>query len=146
MTIKNVTVARSGVLGSQIAFQSAFKGFDVTVYDINEEAVYKAEARIKGLRHSYRHDIAATVEEFDAGISRVSFTDDLEDAVKDADLVIEAIPENPDIKHEIFKKLSTLAPKDAFFTSNSSTLVPSMFAADTGDLTILNMHFPTKFG
>lgn len=48
MAIKKVTVAGSGVLGSQIAFQSAFKGFDVTVYDINQEAVDKAAERIKG--------------------------------------------------------------------------------------------------
>lgn len=145
MTIKKVTVAGSGVLGSQIAFQSAFKGFDVTVYDINQEAVDKAEARIKGLRHAYRHDIAATDEDFDAGISRLSFTDDLADAVKDADLVIEAIPENPAIKHDFYKKLSTLAPKEAIFTSNSSTLIPSMFAADTGrPKQFLNMHFSNQ--
>lgn len=67
MTIKNVTVAGSGVLGSQIAFQTAFKGFSVTVYDINEDAINKAKERIKGLRHMYKHDIAATDEEFEAG-------------------------------------------------------------------------------
>ncbi|MDS1016604.1 3-hydroxyacyl-CoA dehydrogenase [Lentilactobacillus buchneri] len=145
MAIKKVTVAGSGVLGSQIAFQSAFKGFDVTVYDISQEAVDKAEERIKGLRHAYRHDIAATDEEFNAGISRLKFTDDLAAAVKDADLVIEAIPENPDIKHEFYQKLSKLAPSNAIFTSNSSTLVPSMFAADTGrPKQFLNMHFSNQ--
>lgn len=145
MAIRKVTVAGSGVLGSQIAFQSAFKGFDVTVYDISQEAVDKAEERIKGLRHAYRHDIAATDEEFNAGISRLQFTDDLAGAVKDADLVIEAIPENPDIKHDFYKKLSKLAPSNAIFTSNSSTLVPSMFAADTGrPKQFLNMHFSNQ--
>lgn len=145
MTIKKVTVAGSGVLGSQIAFQSAFKGFDVTVYDINQEAVDKAAERIKGLRHAYRTDIDATDEEFNAGIARLRFTDDLADAVKDADLVIEAIPENPKIKRDFYKKIGTLAPKSAIFTSNSSTLVPSMFAADTGrPKQFLNMHFANQ--
>ncbi|MBV0931451.1 3-hydroxyacyl-CoA dehydrogenase [Lentilactobacillus sp. IMAU92037] len=145
MSIKKVTVAGSGVLGSQIAFQSAFKGFDVTVYDISQAAVDQVEKRIKGLRHAYRHDIAATDEEFNAGITRLKFTDDLAGAVKDADLVIEAIPENPDIKHDFYKKLATLAPSAAIFTSNSSTLVPSMFAADTGrPKQFLNMHFSNQ--
>lgn len=145
MAIKKVTVAGSGVLGSQIAFQSAFKGFDVTVYDINQEAVDKAAERIKGLRHAYRTDIDATDEEFNAGIARLRFTDDLADAVKDADLVIEAIPENPKIKRDFYKKIGNLAPKSAIFTSNSSTLVPSMFAADTGrPKQFLNMHFANQ--
>lgn len=103
MTIKNVTVAGSGVLGSQIAFQTAFKGFNVTVYDINEDAINAAKERIKGLRHSYRHDIAATDADFEAGLSRISYTWDLADAVKNADLVIEAIPERLDIKKPFYK-------------------------------------------
>jgi 3-hydroxybutyryl-CoA dehydrogenase len=145
MAIKKVTVAGSGVLGSQIAFQSAFKGFDVTVYDINKEAVNKAKDRIKNLRHAYHRDIAASDEEFNAGISRLKYTDDLAQAVSDADLVIEAVPERPDIKHDFYKKISTLAPAKTIFASNSSTLVPSMFAADTGrPKQFLNMHFSNQ--
>lgn len=145
MAIQKVTVAGSGVLGSQIAFQSAFKGFDVTVYDINEAAVEKAKDRIKNLRHAYHRDIAATDEAFNAGISRLKYTDDLGKAVKDADLVIEAVPERPDIKHDFYKKIGPLAPAKTIFASNSSTLVPSMFAADTGrPKQFLNMHFSNQ--
>lgn len=145
MTIKKVTVAGSGVLGSQIAFQTAFKGFPVTIYDINQAALDKAKDRVKSLRHAYRRDIAASDAKFDEGISRIAFTFDLAKAVSDADLVIEAIPERPDIKHDFYKKISTLAPKNAIFTSNSSTLVPSMFAKDTGrPKQFLNMHFANQ--
>lgn len=145
MTIKKVTVAGSGVLGSQIAFQTAFKGFPVTIYDINQAALDKAKDRVKSLRHAYRRDIAASDAKFDEGISRIAFTFDLAKAVSDADLVIEAIPERPDIKRDFYKKISTLAPKNAIFTSNSSTLVPSMFAKDTGrPKQFLNMHFANQ--
>ncbi|GAD16758.1 3-hydroxyacyl-CoA dehydrogenase [Lentilactobacillus otakiensis] len=145
MTIKNVTVAGSGVLGSQIAFQTAFKGFNVTVYDINEEAINKAKDRIKGLRHSYKQDIAATDEDFEKGLANISYSWDLAKAVSNADLVIEAIPERPDIKKDFYKKLAKLAPKEAIFTSNSSTLIPSMFMEDTGrPAQFLNMHFANQ--
>ena len=145
MAIKNVTVAGSGVLGSQIAYQTAYKGFKVVVYDINEDAINKAKDRIKALRHMYKHDIAATDADFEAGLSRISYTWDLAEAVKNADLVIEAIPERPDIKKDFYTKIAKLAPKDAIFTSNSSTLVPSMFMEDTGRPgQFLNMHFANQ--
>lgn len=145
MSIKNVTVAGSGVLGSQIAFQAAFKGFKVTVYDINEKAINKAQERIKGLRHSYKHDIAATDADFEKGLANINYSWDLGEAVANADLVIEAIPERPDIKKDFYQKLATLAPKDAIFTSNSSTMIPSMFMEDTGrPAQFLNMHFANQ--
>lgn len=145
MTIRNVTVAGSGVLGSQIAFQAAFKGFKVTVYDINEKAINKAQERIKGLRHSYKHDIAATDADFEKGLANINYSWDLGEAVANADLVIEAIPERPDIKKDFYQKLATLAPKDAIFTSNSSTMIPSMFMEDTGrPAQFLNMHFANQ--
>lgn len=56
MEIKNVTVAGAGVLGSQIAFQTAFKGFNVTSYDINDEALEKARERYRVLQQRYVED------------------------------------------------------------------------------------------
>ena len=143
--IHNVTVAGGGVLGSQIAYQSAFKGKKVTIYDINDQAVAAAEERVKNLRDSYKHDINATDEQFDAGLNNMSFTADMAEAVKNADLVIEAVPEKPSIKHDFYQSLAKLAPKDTIFTSNSSTYVPSTFAADTGRPDkFLNMHFANQ--
>lgn len=60
---KNITIAGSGVLGSQIAFQTAFKGFNVSVYDIHDEALERAKDRIINLKPYYKEDIGATEED-----------------------------------------------------------------------------------
>ena len=57
MNFKNVTVAGSGVLGYQIAFQTAFHGFKVSVYDINDEVLAKAKAKFFELSECYKRDI-----------------------------------------------------------------------------------------
>ena len=143
--IEQVTVAGGGVLGSQIAYQCAFKGKNVTVYDIGNEAVAAAKERVEALRTAYKRDIQATDEQFDAGLGRMSFTTDLGEAAKNADLVIEAIPEKPSIKHDFYQSLAKLAPEDTIFASNSSTYVPSTFAADTGRPDkFLNLHFANQ--
>ncbi|CAM5678031.1 3-hydroxybutyryl-CoA dehydrogenase OS=Lysinibacillus sphaericus OX=1421 GN=LS41612_04960 PE=4 SV=1 [Lysinibacillus sphaericus] len=110
MNYQNITVAGSGVLGSQIAYQSAFKGFNVTVYDINDEALKNAQERITKLKPLYQHDLGATQEEVDAAYARLSFNSDLADAVANADLVIEAIPEVVKIKTEFYTNLGKVRP------------------------------------
>src|SRR5690606_15806375 len=106
MNIKNVTVAGTGVLGSQIAFQTAFKGFKVSAYDINEEALDKAKERYKVLMQRYQDDKYGTTEEVEAAYSRISLHTDLAKAVENADLVIEAVPELLDIKRDFYEKLA----------------------------------------
>ena len=143
--IEQVTVAGGGVLGSQIAYQCAFKGKNVTVYDIGDDAVTAAKKRIKELRAAYKRDMKATDEQFDAGLERISFATDLGEAVRNADLVIEAIPEKPSIKHGFYRSLAKAAPEKTIFASNSSTYVPSTFAEDTGRPDkFLNMHFANQ--
>ncbi|MFP3360279.1 3-hydroxyacyl-CoA dehydrogenase NAD-binding domain-containing protein, partial [Planococcus sp. SIMBA_143] len=90
--------AGSGVLGSQIAYQTAFKGFDVTVYDINDEALEKAKERIEKLKGRYQEDLGASEQAVNDAYNRIAFQSDLAKAVSDADLVIEAIPEVVKIK------------------------------------------------
>lgn len=60
MNFKNVVVAGGGVLGSQIAFQSAFHGFNVTLYDINDEALEKVKERLNILKGRYLDDLDTT--------------------------------------------------------------------------------------
>src|SRR5690625_976378 len=108
MNIKNVTVAGAGVLGSQIAFQTAFKGFNVSSYDVDDEAVEKAKERFRVLQERYVEDDYGTKEEVDAAYDRLSFYTDLGKAVEDADLVIEAVPELLDIKKDFYKELSSV--------------------------------------
>lgn len=142
MDYKNITVAGSGVLGSQIAYQTAFKGFDVAVYDINDEAIANSKERITKLKKSYQTDLNATAEEVDAAFDRMSFHTDLAQAVANADLVIEAIPEVVDIKVSFYTELGKVAPEKTIFATNSSTLLPSQFAAATGrPEKFLALHF-----
>lgn len=132
MNFKNVTIAGSGVLGYQIAFQCAFHGFNVTVYDINDEVLEKAKAKFDGMADNFKRDLNATQDQLDATFKNLHYNSNLAEAVKDADLLIEAVPENPDIKIEFYQKLAKVAPEKTIFASNSSTLLPSQFAEYTG--------------
>ncbi|SFS52689.1 3-hydroxyacyl-CoA dehydrogenase [Paenibacillus sp. 453mf] len=145
MNYKNISVAGSGVLGSQIAYQTAFHGFQVTVYDINDEALDKAKERISKLKARYQEDLGASQQEVDAAYERLSFNSDLSAAVSSADLVIEAIPEIVPIKTDFYKKLGEAAPAHTIFASNSSTLLPSQFAEVTGRPgQFLALHFANE--
>lgn len=132
MNFKNITVAGSGVLGYQIAFQTAFHGFMVTVYDINDDVLEKAKAKFNDLATAFKRDLNATDAQIASAKNNLSYNSNLAEAVKTADLVIEAIPENPTIKLNFYKELAKVAPEKTLFATNSSTLLPSMFAQATG--------------
>lgn len=145
MGIKNVTVAGSGVLGYQIAFQTAFHGFKVIVYDINNEVLEKAKTKFDGLANSYKSDVNASEEQINATLKNLNYSSNLAEAVKDADLVIEAVPENPKIKISFYESLRTVAPEKTIFATNSSTLLPSQFADVTGrPEKFLALHFANQ--
>ncbi len=142
MNYKNITTAGSGVLGYQIAFQTAFYGFKVTVYDISDEALEKAKAKFDILSGAYIRDLNATPEQLEATKKNLTYTSDLAEAVKDADLVIESVPENIEIKKDFYTKLGKVAPEKTIFATNSSTLLPSQFAEFTGrPEKFLALHF-----
>lgn len=132
MQIQNVTVCGSGVLGAQIAFQTAFHQFNVVVYDISKEQLEKLKTRFQQLSEAYQKDLNATQQALDAAVARISCSTDLSEATKDADLVIEAIPENVQIKKDFYIQLGNVAPAKTIFCTNTSTLLPSMFAEETG--------------
>lgn len=145
MEIKNVTVFGSGVLGGQIAFQTAYHGFNVVVYDIKEEFLQKAKEKFAELGRRYQKDLGAKPEELEAAMSRLSYTTDLAESVRDADLAIEAIPENIQIKKDFYTQLGKVAPEKTIFCTNSSTLLPSQFAAETGrPERFLALHFANE--
>jgi len=145
MDYKNVTVAGSGVLGSQIAFQTAFHQFNVSVYDINDDAIEKAKERFNRLKERYQEDLNASQEEVDQAYNRLSFFTDLSQAVENADLIIEAVPEVKDIKMDFYKKLGEVAPSKTIFATNSSTMLPSHFKDVTGrPEKFLAIHFANE--
>ena len=132
--IKTLTVLGTGVLGSQIAYQAAFHGFAVTAYDVGGDALEKARARFARLVGIYR---AANVggageSKAEAALENLRLTANLGDAVADADLVIEAVPELLEVKRDVYRTLADLAPAKTIFATNSSTLLPSDLKDSTG--------------
>jgi len=138
---KKILVAGSGVLGSQIAFQTAFFGYEVNVYDIHDDAIAAAQERLQSLSHTYGeffNDDARAAK----ALAGLSFYTDLAHAVADVDLVIEAVPERIEIKQAFYEQLAKVAPAKTVFASNSSTLLPSQFAKFTGrPEKFLALHF-----
>lgn len=142
MNFKNVTVAGSGVLGYQIAFQTAFHGFKVSVYDINDEVLGKAKAKFAELSECYKRDLNASQAQLDNTFNNLSYHSNLAEAVQDADLVIEAVPEDVAIKTAFYNQLREVAPAKTVFATNTSTLLPSQFRDLTGrPEKFLALHF-----
>lgn len=140
--IVNVTVLGGGIMGSQIAFQTAYKGFNVTIYDISADLYSKVIENFELLRGLYIKEANATEEDVENAMNNISYSFDLAEAVRDADLTIEAVPEDPKIKQELYTNLARLAPERTIFTTNSSTMLPSHLMDFTGrPHKFLALHF-----
>lgn len=154
MAFKKIVVAGGGVLGSQIAFQTAYCGFDVTIWLRSEGSVGRAKPKIEKLRQTYIDEIekmalgegpwCAGIADSDAPLDKqellahvesaysgLTFELDMAKAVANADLVIESMAEDPKAKTEFYQKLAPLLPEKTILASNSSTLLPSQFAKVT---------------
>ena len=132
MKIQNVTVAGGGTLGSQVAWQTAFHGFNVTLYDAFDKGIENSKAFHKQFADLFLNQRGATQKEIDDTFGRLNYTTDLKKAVKDADIISESIPENVEIKKKFYNELSKVAPEKTIFTTNSSTTLPSDYAEETG--------------
>jgi len=142
MKIKNVTIAGGGTLGSQIAWQTAFHGFNVTVYDAFDKGIEGSKSFHQQFAALFLKTRSATQTDIDQTFSRLSYTTDLKVAVKDADLVSESVPENTEIKKDFYAKLAKVAPEKTIFTTNSSTTLPSEYAKETRrPAKFLALHF-----
>ena len=130
--IKRVLIAGAGTMGRSIGLSFAVHGCKVILYDVKEDIL---EAARRGMALKIDKMVAAgalTPEAAESIKAGITTTTDLAAAGADADLVSESIPEDPDIKGEFFEKLHTVCPERTIFTTNTSSLVPSMFAARTG--------------
>ena len=130
--IHHLTLVGAGVLGGQIAWHSAFKGKQVVVYDLYEKGLAQCRADQQRYAETYRVDLGAPEADLAATRDRISFTTDLAAAVSRADLVIEAVPEVPDIKVATYTELAKYLQEHTLLATNSSTLLPSQFASVTG--------------
>ena len=143
--MKHVTIAGAGTLGAQISWQTAFKGFEVTVYDIDKDGLETGKRFHREFAELFLEKRGASQEEIDNTFGRITYTTNLAEAVTNADIVSESIPEKLEIKKSFYKELAKLAPPETIFTTNTSSLLPSEFAAETGRPDkFLAMHFANR--
>lgn len=164
MSYKKIVVAGGGVLGSQIAFQTAYCGFDVTIWLRSEGSIGRTQPKLDALKQKYIDAInimAAGKEPWCPGIAdsdnfnkdeclakvekaytSVKLELDMAKAVEDADLVIESMAEDEKEKIAFYQKLAPFLPEKTVLVTNSSTLLPSTFAKYTGRPNkYLSLHF-----
>ena len=167
MSIKKVVVAGGGVLGSQIALQSSYCGFDVTIWLRSEGSIERAKPKLERFKNIYidtleqmKTDPTAycrgltkkadlSDEEIDQlkkqaqdAYDSLILTNSYEEAARDADLIIEAIAEDPEQKIAFYQELAKYMEEKTILVTNSSTLLPSMFAEYTGrPEKYLSLHF-----
>jgi 3-hydroxybutyryl-CoA dehydrogenase len=142
MEVKTICVVGAGNMGHQIALQAAVSGFTVYCTDISEETLKKAEAfAVKWLGGRLEKG-KMSAEEVEAVKGRINFTDSLETAARNADLVIEAAIEILNIKRELFADLDRICPPHTILATNSSYIVSSRIADATNRPDkVLNMHW-----
>lgn len=166
--MKKIVVAGGGVLGSQIAYQAAYCGFDVTIWLRSEGSITRTQPKLDHLKDVYFETIekmatpegqtpanwARGLADFDTfdkdeclkkaanAYNGLKLELDMAKAVADADLVIESMAENLDDKIEFYRKLAPLLPEKTVLVTNSSTLLPSKMAKYTGrPEKFLSLHF-----
>jgi enoyl-CoA hydratase/3-hydroxyacyl-CoA dehydrogenase len=122
MSIKNITVLGSGVMGHGIAQVSATAGYNVVLRDIKQEFLDKAMGKIKWSLDKLVSKEKISKEEGDAIFSRITPIVDLSDAVKNAEMIIEVVPEIMDLKKKVYAELDKVAAPEVIFASNTSTL------------------------
>jgi 3-hydroxybutyryl-CoA dehydrogenase len=142
--IRCVLIVGAGTMGQQIGLQCAMHGYEVVVYDIVPEVLEAANAQIKAYAAHLVSQARLTQSEADAALARLSFTTDPEDAAAGADLLSESVPEDPSLKGKVLAQFNELCPPHTIFTTNTSTLIPSMFADATGrPAQFAALHFHT---
>ncbi|WDP87710.1 MAG: 3-hydroxyacyl-CoA dehydrogenase [Desulfobacter sp.] len=129
---QKVVILGGGTMGVQIGLQSAASGFDVSIFDPFESALESAQKRMPDLAQRLVRANRITPDQAKQGLARIHFTSDPETAGKNADFINESVPEDPRIKQEVFSLFNPICPEHTIFTTNTSTLVPSMISEATG--------------
>lgn len=144
--MQQLTVLGAGVLGTQIAFQAAYHGKNVVIYDVQEQVLAGLGDRWEYLKPLYLRDVSeATTTGLEAAVGRIQATTDLATAVQESDLIIEAVPEVLEIKRDVWKQVGQKAPEKSIFATNSSTLLPSDMADVSGrPEKFLALHFSNE--
>ncbi|WP_059103494.1 3-hydroxyacyl-CoA dehydrogenase family protein [Shouchella shacheensis] len=140
--MKTIAVIGSGVMGRGIAYVSALNDYRVHVNDIQADALEKAKSYIeKELKKSAERGFIQTGD-VERSLGNLTFSTDLQESVKDADLVIEAVLEKMDLKIKLFKDLDALCPEHTILATNTSTMSPTEIGAQTSRPDkVIAMHF-----
>ena len=163
MEYKKIVIIGGGVLGSQIAFQCAYSGYETTLLirsDDNKPKIKKTLEKLKKTyietltemtpKHNWARGLAnpnnfnreKCIEIAEHTIEKIRIVTDQKEALKDADLVIESITENIEIKRNLYEQIANLLPEKTVIVTNSSTLLPSKLAdATKRPKKFLSMHF-----
>lgn len=126
--IQTALILGSGTLGLRVALQCAISGLQTRVYDISEKNLDSAKNIQTKILKSLSGPMNIDAESFDKILGRISFTTDPKQAVDEVDFVNESVTEDIQIKKEVWKQFGALCPDHAVLTTNTSFLLPSMFA------------------
>jgi enoyl-CoA hydratase/3-hydroxyacyl-CoA dehydrogenase len=138
--IKNVAVIGAGEMGHGIAELFAINGFNVNLMDAYEDALKKGLARIRESLNKLAEK--GKVGNVDDIMSRIKTFTDIQSAVKNVDLVVEAVPELLDLKIKVFKDVDAAAPRHAILASNTSNIrISDLAAATSRPEMVVGMHF-----
>ena len=129
--IKHIAVIGAGDMGHGIAELALMAGYSVTLYDIKEEFIENGKNRIDWSLNKLIEKARISEGDYSRFIENLSTTIDIKEAVNQADLVIEAAPENLELKQKIFKDLEKYSPKHAILASNTSNMSINDIATST---------------
>ncbi len=142
MEIKKVAVIGAGDMGHGIAELFAVNGFDVTLVDKFPQALEKAKGRIAASLDKMVERGKITKDQAAAALGRLTYSGEAGSAVSQADLVVEAVPESPELKKAVFKEVSSHAPRGAILASNTSNIrISDLAEAASGPERVVGMHF-----
>ncbi|GAH67847.1 unnamed protein product, partial [marine sediment metagenome] len=128
--------------GTQIAILAASFDYEVSAYDTDEGSFTRGLQKVKNSMKSAGRKSAFPTEDVDKVANTVRFCKDFAEALRDADLVIEAVPEDLELKRKVFERLDVLAPREAILATNSSSIPISRIESATNrPEQCLNTHF-----
>lgn len=142
MEVKNIAVIGAGAMGSGVAQVSAAAGYNVALQDIYSTALDKAKSGIEKSLGKLVSKGKLAEADMKAAMDRIKFTTSLEEACRDADLLVECVFENLELKQKMFQEFEKLCKPDAILGTNTSALPITEIASVTkrGDK-VIGIHF-----
>jgi len=142
LELKKVAVVGAGAMGTGIAYVCAVKGYNVSIRDVNDDLVKRGMGKIREMIATGVNRGKLTPKEAEDIVKRTKGMTDVSEAVTDADLVIEAVFEDLDLKKKVFKELDEHCPPHTILASNTSVLsVSEMGAATKRPDKVVGLHF-----